>query len=50
MCIADANAIAMLEKSILDGNIVNESAVKTLQIGDYKSRLLLFDPGMTARH
>src|SRR6185295_12523039 len=50
MCIADAHTIAMLERSVLDRNIVDEGAVKTLQIGDFKSRFLLFDSGVTARH
>src|SRR6185369_95654 len=50
MCVADANTIAMLERAILDGNIVNEGAVKTLEIGDYKSRFLLFNSGVTARN
>ena len=50
LCIADANTIAMLEQPILDGNVVNERAVKTLQISDYKSRFVFFDLRMAARH
>src|SRR5687768_2074465 len=46
--VADSQTIAVLENARLDGHIVDERAVETLEVGDYVAVVLLFDLGVAA--
>ena len=46
--IADAHTITVLEQPGLNGHVVHERAVKTLEISDDETIILLFDLGVTA--
>src|SRR5437773_8496908 len=48
--VSDAHAIAVLKGSSLNRNVVDESAVKTFQIQNYKLIILFLDLGVTARN
>ncbi len=40
----------MLEDARLDGDVVHESPVEAIEIGDDEAAVLFFDFGVTARH
>src|SRR5947207_4940353 len=47
--IADAHPIAMLEQAGLDRHVVDERAVQTLEVSNYKAFVFFFDFRMTPR-
>ena len=48
--VADANAIAVIEKSCSDWQVVDERTVQAVEIGDDKAVVCFFDLAMFSRY